>query len=454
MASIANQGNVVLGRMTRKIGLMSCLVSVWVNVQILAVPSEASVPLRPEEKATGPFLGHVDSQQALVWYRPVEAGRYTLLVDVVDPTQKNQVKRRSFSSEADIDNDLCITWRVTDLKPSTEYQYEIRKGEANGLCVVDGDDCRFRTAAVDNEPCQVTLAFGSCASSSDFFEIWKQIDQQHVDGLVLLGDTPYIDSSDRELNRKRHREFLQMPTLANLGKRTPLWGTWDDHDFGGNDTDGNVKDKKTIRQVFTEYRAHDQFGKDGEGIYTRFRRGPLEVFLLDARYFAQTEPSPVNAEKKTCLGERQWNWLLKGLEESQAPFKVIASGQIWDDKTNGEKDDWHTYAHEREALLDFIKEKEIGGVVLMGGDIHASRALRYDDRVGYPLWQFIVSPMHNSTIPALNVPHPNLVWGEPVPNVFLKVVADNRSQPATLVATWLTIDGKPIYEVRLESESR
>ncbi|MCP4079049.1 MAG: hypothetical protein GY743_02250, partial [Planctomycetaceae bacterium] len=33
-----------------------------------------------EEKATGPLLGHVDAEQALVWYRPVEAGDYTLLV--------------------------------------------------------------------------------------------------------------------------------------------------------------------------------------------------------------------------------------------------------------------------------------------------------------------------------------------------------------------------------------
>lgn len=423
-----------------------------VNVDLWALFVQDSVPARSDGEATGPFIGHVDSQQALVWYRPVAPGQYTLLVHAGDPTQANPVKTRAFSNRSDVADDLCMTWRVTDLKPNTEYRYEIRKGDANGDRLVDNVDCRFRTARVDEEPCQVTLAFGSCASSSDFFEIWEKIDQQNIDGLVLLGDTPYIDSSDPEINRKRHREFLQMPTLAKLGKKTPLWGTWDDHDFGGNDTDGNVKDKETIRKVFTEYRAHHQFGENDQGIYTRFRRGPVEVFLLDARYFAQTEPSPVDPNKTTCLGKQQWNWLLKGLQESDAPFKLIASGQIWDDKTNGEKDDWHTYAHEREALLDFIKAKGIGGVVLMGGDIHASRALRYDNRVGYPLWQFIVSPMHSSTIPALNVPHPNLVWGEPVPNVFLKVVADNRSQPTSLVATWINMVGETIYEVRLDSE--
>lgn len=436
--------------------IRTALVFVWFMLGIAGVQALPFAVLSAScqvagEKATGPFLGHVDSQQAMVWYRPIEAGEYTLLVTRQDANQDGSWSR-ALSGKADPKNDLCITWRVTGLTPNTLYRYEIRQGSNTGPVLVEGLDYRFRTARVDDAPCQVTLAFGSCASSSDFFEIWEQIDRQKVDGLVLLGDTPYIDSSDIVVNRQRHREFLQMPTLAKLGRRIPLWGTWDDHDFGGNDTDGNVKDKETIRKVFTEYRAHDQFGQNREGIYTRFRRGPLEVFLLDARYFSQTGPSPVDPKKMTCLGDQQWLWLLKGLEESQAPFKVIASGQIWDDKTNGEKDDWQTYAHEREALLDFIKEKNINGVILMGGDIHASRALRYDDRVGYPLWQFIVSPMHGSTIPALNVPHPNLIWGEPVPNVFLKIVADNRSEPATLVATWLKMDGQPIYEVRMDSK--
>ena len=52
--------------------------------------------------------------------------------------------------------------------------------------------------------------------------------------------------------------------------------------------------------------ANESFGEDGEGIYTSFRRGPVEVFLIDARYFSQTGPSPVDPKKKALLGERQW----------------------------------------------------------------------------------------------------------------------------------------------------
>lgn len=417
-------------------------------VQAGTAPPVVPTPT-PPERPTGPLLGHVGLQEAFVWYRPAEPGALTLTVwDAAQPT----ATRQTINREALPEHDRCITWHVEGLTAETTYRYEVRKTGAEGELLAGGPDCQFRTAAPADKPVQVALAFGSCASSTEHFEVWQRIENEGIDGLVLLGDTPYINSSDLRVNRDRHREFLQMPTLAALGRDTPIWGTWDDHDFGGNDTDGNVPNKEVIRQVFTEYRAHRHFGDGREGIYTRFRRGPIEVFLLDARYFAQAEASPVDPDKPTCLGKTQWKWLKEGLQASSADFKIIASGQIWDDKTNREKDDWHTYAHEREALYDFIAEKKIRGVILMGGDIHASRVLRYEDRVAYPLWQFIVSPLHDSTIKALNVPHPDLVWGVAEPNVFLRVVADNRGPQATLVATWIQMDGSRLFEVRLTAD--
>jgi phosphodiesterase/alkaline phosphatase D-like protein len=126
---------------------------------------------------------------------------------------------------------------------------------------------------------------------------------------------------------------------------------------------------------------------------------------------------------------------------------------IWDDKGNSEKDDWHTYRHEREAILDFVDQEKIDGVILMGGDIHVSRALRYDDRLSYPLWHFISSPMHAGVIPSLNPPHPDLVFGEPEPNVFLKITADTTVDPPALTAEWVKMNGDRLYTVELDAET-
>ncbi len=396
-----------------------------------------------EPKAVGPLLGHVDHETAMIWYRPVKEGRY-----VAQITEAGSDAKRELAAVAKADNDLCVSWRFDKLKAGTEYRYRILQ---NGQAVVDDEIHRIRTAPSPGAASRTALVLGSCASSTKFFEIWERIHNLKPDGMVLLGDTPYIDTVNVKVNRDKHRQFLAMPTLARMGADTPIWGTWDDHDFGANDSDGRIKGKEGIRKVFTEYRTHTSYGDGKEGIYTRFRRGPVEVFMLDPRYFAQTEPSPVDPDKPSCLGKTQWNWLLRNLKASTATFKILASGMIWDDKKNREKDDWHTYEHEREALFDFIGKNKIGGVILIGGDIHVCRHLHYptQQRIGYDLHQFIISPLHDSVIRSLNVPHPNLLWGEPLPNMFLHMVCDGTASPPTLTAKWIDITGKVHREVKL-----
>ncbi|MCC9643377.1 alkaline phosphatase D family protein [Rhodopirellula sp. JC740] len=392
----------------------------------------------------GPMLGHVDHETAIIWYRPGVAGEYTVTI-----TNRQNQSTQSATATASPTNDLCIKWQFDGLEADTDHTYVISTREQT---ISESPAQSFRTAPPTDRAAKTVLAMGSCASSTEFFDIWTRIASTNPDGLMLLGDTPYIDNSELAINRKRHREFLSIPTLALLGASTPIWGTWDDHDFGGNDTDGKVSNKHLIRQAFTEYRAQKQFGDGEHGVYTKFRRGPVEVFMIDPRYFSQTERSPVADDKPTCLGKNQWQWLCDGLKESTASFKLLATGMIWDDKQNKEKDDWQTYAHEREAIFDFIGEHEIGGVVLIGGDIHVSRHLKYPmkQRIGYDLHQFIISPLHDRVIPSLNVPHPDLQWGEPIKNMFLVVTADTTGHHPTLDAKWIDRMGTVHHRARIE----
>jgi alkaline phosphatase D len=275
-----------------------------------------------------------------------------------------------------------------------------------------------------------------------------------VEAVILCGDTPYIDSSDLATNRGRHRAFLGQPGLAELVRSRPLVGTWDDHDFGGNDSDGRTVDRETIRKVFLEYRSLASFGERDEGIYTTFRRGPVEVFLIDARYFSQTERSFADPRKPTLLGKRQWEWLKRSLAASTAPFKVLVTGLVWHDKPNREKDDWETYAHEREALFRFIGGRKIVGVVLLSGDVHVSLRLEHPTTrtAGYPLPEYVVSPLHEKVLPKL-VPTGDLrlKWSAVEPNVFLRMEADSTGKVPTLTSTWIRMDGTRLHEHILEA---
>lgn len=411
----------------------------------LAMPGDSFAKDDQGSTAMGPLLGHTDQEKAIVWFRAAEPGKVELVVKSSDGPA------RTFQAEALADNDLCVKFTVDGLKAASQYEAAIVESPATGK--LTNLPCMIKTPPANDTPSSVSLMFGSCASSTKFFEIWDRVAEEGADAVVMMGDTPYIDKTDLPSNRKAHREFLSIPTLAELVRTRPMWGTWDDHDFGGNDTDGTVKNKPGIRKVFCEYRALESFGDGEHGIYTKFRYGGVEVFMIDPRYFSQTEPSPVDPKKPTCVGKTQWKWLLDALEASTAPFKILATGMIWDDKENKEKDDWGTYAHERDAIFQFIGEKKIPGVLLISGDIHVSRHLKYPTKAsaGYEIHECIVSPLHDRIIPSLNVPHPSLIWGEPIPNVFLQVVADTTQTPAKLTAKWFTISGKVIHSVELTS---
>lgn len=392
------------------------------------------------------MVGHVAATSANVWFRPSEAGDYMLQV-VADGESAPSSAVRKVRATASADNDLCVVWKVTGLQPATKYCYSI---VAESGAIVSDEGCCFSTAPNPVNDAKVCLAIGSCADSKPL-KLWKQMEERGAEGLVLLGDTPYIDTTNLATARKKHRDFLASPDLAALINHTPTWGTWDDHDFGRNDSDGRLKGKENTRQAFVEYRANDGFGHDQSGIYSSFRYGPVEVFLLDTRWFSRTEKSPVDADKPTLLGKQQWEWLQASLKASTAPFKVIACGMIWDDKENTESDDWGTYVHERDALFAFIGEQKISGVVLIGGDIHCSRLLRYktESVVGYPIHQFIVSPIHDRVIPSLNVAHPDLIKGAAIPHVWLRLEVDSTVTPATLHAEWVQMDGRKMWDISL-----
>ncbi len=397
-----------------------------------------------EEPLIGPLVGHTEETETRIWARLPQEGEYVIEV-VEDGGTPLRIEAR-----ATAENDLCVTWRVAGLKPASRYRYRLLQ-EAEVLA--GGESYHFTTTPQANQPAKVRIGFGSCcAQQAGDLAVWNRVGAVGVDGFVLLGDTPYIDSTNLDVQRQRYRAFSRPPDFQGLFRHIPLWGTWDDHDFGKNDSDGTLAGKENSLRAFTEYRPNAEFGHGSEGIYTRFRYGPVEVFLLDTRWWSWTGPSYADASKKTLLGKEQWEWLQRSLMASDAPFRLLVCGMIWDDKKNSEKDDWETYAHERQALFEFIGREKIPGVVLIGGDIHVSRVLKYStlDTVGYPLYQFITSPIHNRVIPSLNVPHPALIRDAVRPHTFLRVTVDSTQTPATLLAEFIDKDGQKIFaDVRL-----
>lgn len=392
----------------------------------------------------GPFLGDLTPNSVRIWYRAAEPGEYLLIVTNEDGTEP-----RTQTASADPARDLCLVWTVNELQPEQVYRYQIRQGDE---VLIDGDEYQIQTPPLPETPQQVRLAFASCADEEEGTRrAWTRMRQEDPQTVVLLGDTPYIDTTDLAVQRMRYGQFAAVPEFAQLLKSRPLYGTWDDHDFGRNDTDGRLTGKEFSRQAFIEYHAMSSYGNGEQGIYTRFRHGGVDVFLLDARTWAGTEPSPADPNETTLLGAAQWKWLQDELKASTAPFKILATGMIWNGATRPNKTDhWMHYPHERAALFRFLKEAQITGVVLVGGDIHRTRALRHStkDVAGYDLLELITSPMHDSIIEAANAPHPDLIFDAGEPHSFLIVDCNTTQTPPVLTARFLNADGEELFVVQ------
>ena len=78
----------------------------------------------------------------------------------------------------------------------------------------------------------------------------------------------------------------------------------------------------------------------------------MEVFLLDTRWFARTEGEGLSW---TLLGKQQWAWLERSLKASDAPFKVLACGMVFNGSVrHGKHDCWGVYASEYVRLRTLI----------------------------------------------------------------------------------------------------
>lgn len=416
------------------------LALVAASVLALAVPAQA-----PERQLThGPFRGHVDATSLHAWARAAVAGEHRL--ELLPLAGGAPFVATAVAQEAD---DLTLRFVATGLPPGTAFGVRIRRGDV----VVHEDLAAGWTAALPDDARAATVAFGSCANDKGVREqpIWGRILAARPHALALLGDTPYIDNGSVETRRRRHQDFFDVPAIAATMRQIPTWTTWDDHDYALNDQFGDVKAASAARDVFVAYHAHASYGDGTRGVWTSFRQGPIEVFLLDPRSCADTGPSPLAPTARTALGEAQIAWLQRGLRSSTAPVKVLACGMVWNGGVRpGKKDCWGNWLEERDALFRWLGHERIEGVVLVSGDVHRSRVIVHPTRAlaGYDLPEFVTSPLANSVIEANAVPVPGLRFdaGEPHSCLMLSVTAaPDDVDGGRLRAVFLAGDGREFH---------
>lgn len=114
----------------------------------------------------------------------------------------------------------------------------------------------------------------------------------------------------------------------------------------------------------------------------------------------------------------------------------------------GKQDCWGNWLGERDALFRWLGAAHIGGVVLVGGDVHRSRVLRHPTRafLGYDLLEFVTSLLAQRVLEANAAPSPELEFdaGEAHSCRFLTAVADRQGGTAVR-AVFQAGDGREFH---------
>jgi len=339
----------------------------------------------------GPMLGAVTPTSARIWIRT--AGPASFHVVIGD--------QRSQEVKTSADTDFTGTATVDGLKPFTQYSYWI---------VLDGETIsdpsfKFKTYPAKGMQEKYAITFGSGARYVPQNEgIWRTMTGTGPLAYLGLGDNVYIDATHRRdvqrlhyyrrMLRKEYREFIS---------QTAIYAVWDDHDFALDDCAGGPSKTEPWKlanlEVFKQnwnnpFNSHD---KESPGTWHNFSVGDVEVFMLDGRFY-RSDSKDKTDQTNTMLGAEQKQWLLTGLKNSTAKFKVLCSGTLWNDFADkGGKDSWagERFRDERDEIFDLINAEKINGVLLIAGDRHRTELWKIDRPNGYPLYEFVSAKMTN-----------------------------------------------------------
>jgi alkaline phosphatase D len=216
-------------------------------------------------------------------------------------------------------------------------------------------------------------------------------------------------------------------------------------------------------------------------VYRKISQGPLlDVFILDMRTFKDPNDGNTYADPaRGMLGHQQREWLIRGLRESRATWKVIANdlplGLVVPDGPTAQEgvaqgDPGVPKGRELEfaQVLQSAHRHGVTGVVLLTADVHYTAAQHYDPARAAiqdftPFWEFVSGPAHAgafgpNALDGTFGPQTAFVHAPPVANAspaegyqhFGEVQIDGRSGALTVhlrdgegVSLWSTTLAEP-----------
>lgn len=247
------------------------------------------------------------------------------------------------------------------------------------------------------------FGFGSCQIQTAKLPLLKKADSLKLDFFVYLGDNIYSDTYKLSVLDSNYQVLAKNPDFQLLKKSTPLYATWDDHDYGYNDSGRHYPLKKESKELFLKFweipSTADRYKHDGiyDVVYFNYGDKILQLILLDTRTFRDNlvlnKPAkkgfkndyiPNQNADSTFLGKEQWLWLEKELRK-KADLRIVASSNQFGHEYNG-YESWTNVPHEQQKFIDLIAKTKANGVLFISGDVHWGEISKMPTDKTYPIY--------------------------------------------------------------------
>jgi alkaline phosphatase D len=279
---------------------------------------------------------------------------------------------------------------------------------------------RTRTAPARGAREGLRFAVASCQRyDHGHYAAWRHVAASELDLVLFVGDYIYeyaspptalrrhagASVSTLQQYRARHAQYKGDASLQAAHAALPWLTVWDDHEV---DNDYAASQGQALQTDFRAQRAaayrayweHMPFPKALKPtgadmrIYGRTGWGALAcIHALDDRQYRDAQACPregrggantvrlrdcpeLNDPGRSLLGAAQERWLA-GSWDLQRPWNLVAQQTLmarfmWN---SGDPtfwtDGWDGYAASRRRLLDTVAQRQVPGVVVLGGDVHA-----------------------------------------------------------------------------------
>jgi phosphodiesterase/alkaline phosphatase D-like protein len=270
------------------------------------------------------------------------------------------------------DGDGVASFVLTGLAPRTRYRYAVLAGGEPSL---DGE---FGTFA--DGPGSFRVVFASCANTGSTSDVFTAMQEQRPDLFVHMGDLHYEDiaRNDVATYRDAYVRVLGSPTQAALFRAVPLAYTWDDHDFGENNSDRTSPSRIAALRAYRRFTPHYPVDEHPDApIQQAFTVGRVRFLMTDVR--SSRSPHRPWTSSRTMLGAAQLAWFERELEAAQsAPLVVWVNTVPWITRRfELFRQGWANYADERRSIANTITRLGLNGrLVMLSGDAHM---LAFDD---------------------------------------------------------------------------